>query len=129
MWRIRGRAGCTELLRDNAEGGVDDIEVGIDPHRRGEEARTVAGVAVEEVAIVEIAIGAGISNRLRRLMDRKIVGLTEHYLSPACPSIAGLGRWVQYRDGGRDRQRHRLRLRRLCLSLCLCLCLCLRQRS
>ena len=42
---------------EHAERGVDDVEMRIDAQRGGEEHRPVRRVAVEEIAVVEIAVG------------------------------------------------------------------------
>src|SRR3546814_3377525 len=44
-------------IDDDAEARVDDAELGIESHRRGEEDRPVGAGAVEEIAVVEIAVG------------------------------------------------------------------------
>ena len=41
---------------DQGEGGVDDVQMGIDAHGDGEELLAIAGVPVEEVSIVEVPI-------------------------------------------------------------------------
>ena len=71
----RGTNVVLAAVADHRERRVDDVQVRIDAHRGGEEVLAVAGVAVEEVAVVEVAIRAGIGDRLRRLVDRVIVGL------------------------------------------------------
>jgi hypothetical protein len=68
-----------DAVADDDEGRIGNVQVRIDAKRCGEE-RSVAvagGVAVEEVAVVENADGAGLGDRLRRLMDRKVVTLAQ----------------------------------------------------
>ena len=61
--------------RDSA---VDDVEVRVDTHRGGEEGFAVGAVAVEEIAVVEIAVRAGKSDRIGRLVDRIIIRFAQH---------------------------------------------------
>ena len=45
---------------DHAEGGVDHVAVGVEPHRRREEQACVPGVAVEEVAVVVVDVAGAV---------------------------------------------------------------------
>jgi hypothetical protein len=65
-------------VNQEAEGGVDDVKLRIDAKRGGEEDRAVGAVAVEEVAIVEVAVAAGKGNRLWCLVNRIVVAECEH---------------------------------------------------
>jgi hypothetical protein len=74
----RGVQAVLHTAADDREVGVGHVQVRIDPECDGEELGPVRRIAVEEVAIVEIPVGARIGDRLRRLVDRKIVGLGQH---------------------------------------------------
>ena len=61
-----GMDAMLHTVADHGEMRVDDVEMRVDPQRGGEEAAAIGGITVEEIAVVEIAVGAGIGNRLRR---------------------------------------------------------------
>src|SRR3546814_6527810 len=65
-------------IDDDAEARVDDAELGIESHRRGEEDRPVGAGAVEEIAVVEIAVGPREGHRLACLVQRIIVAFCQH---------------------------------------------------
>src|SRR3546814_5769829 len=65
-------------IDDDAKAGVDDAELGIEAHRRGEKDRSVGAGAVEEIAVIEIAVGAREGHRLARLVQRIIVAFGQH---------------------------------------------------
>ncbi len=72
----------------HAEVRVDDIEMRIDPERGGEETAAIGSIAVEEIAVVEIAIRAREGHRLRGLVERKIVAHGQgHQFSPCNAAI------------------------------------------
>jgi hypothetical protein len=54
---------------------VGDVEMGIDAQSYREESRPVGIVAVEEITVVEVAVGAGERDRLGGLVERVIVAL------------------------------------------------------
>src|SRR5690606_3166301 len=87
----RGMDVALYAVDDDAERRIHDVEVRIDAERGGEEHFAIARVTVEEIAIVEIAVGARKRDRLRCLMNRKIVRLGEHVTGlPSRPaSMAG----------------------------------------
>ena len=68
-------------LNQQAKRGVDHIEMGIDAERGGEEHRPVRRVAIEEIAVVKVAVGAGKRHRLRRLVDRIVIAPCQHGVS------------------------------------------------
>src|SRR3546814_18690147 len=65
-------------IDDDAEARVDDAELGIESHRRGEEDRPVGAGAAEEIAIVEIAVGPREGHRLACLVQRIIIAFCQH---------------------------------------------------
>ncbi len=58
---------------------IDNVEMWIDPQRGGEEPAPVGGITIEEIAVVEIAIGARIGHRLGGLVDRIFVSAAENH--------------------------------------------------
>jgi hypothetical protein len=58
--------------------GVGHAQRRIDPIGHCHEGRAVRRIGVEEIAVVEIPVGAGVGDRLRRLVDREIVTLGQH---------------------------------------------------
>ena len=77
-----GSAQIVLLAADrDAEGGVHDIELGVDAEGGGEEDFAVGAVAVEEIAVIEIAVAAGQSHRFRRLVQRIFVAFCQHVAS------------------------------------------------
>ena len=62
----------------HAERRIDDAELRIKAHRGGEKHRSVGRIAVEEIAVVEIAVGACECDRLGALVQREIVALGQH---------------------------------------------------
>jgi hypothetical protein len=92
-------------IADDVEMCVDDIEVRIDAERRGEEAAAVRRVAVEEIAVVEIAIGACKGDRLRRLVDREFVAPgQDHQFSPLKTAILPCSRASEQAPRAIDRK-------------------------
>ena len=65
----------------DAEGGVHDVELGIDAEGGGEEDAAVGAIAVEEIAVVKIAVAAGQRHRFRGLVQRIFVALGQHVAS------------------------------------------------
>jgi hypothetical protein len=72
-------------VADHREVGVGHVQVGIDPEGDGEELCPVRLVAVEEIAVIEIPVGAGIGDGIGSLVDREVVGLGEHGRSSGWP--------------------------------------------
>jgi hypothetical protein len=62
------------VAADDAERGIHDVQVGVDAQRGREEQPAVLAVAVEEVAVVEVAVGARVGDRLGGLVDGIVVG-------------------------------------------------------
>src|SRR6185312_5302623 len=60
------------------EGRIHYIQVGIDAEGDGKIERTVGRIAVEEVAVVKVAVRAGCGDRFGQLVDGKIVGFGQH---------------------------------------------------
>jgi len=65
----------------HAEGGVHDVELRVDAEGGGEEDAAVCAIAVEEIAVVEIAVAPGQCHRFRRLVQRVIVAFCQHVAS------------------------------------------------
>ena len=63
---------------------VDDVQMRVNAHGGGEKQRAIGGLAIEEVAVIEIAVGAGDGHRFRCLVDRIIVALGQHLRILAC---------------------------------------------
>src|ERR1700709_1150901 len=76
-------------VHDHRERSVHHVQMRINAQRGGEEDAAVHRVAVEEIAVVEIAICAGGGNRLGQLMDGIVVGLGKHGASLTGPAGAG----------------------------------------
>ena len=76
--RARHEDGGLLAPAQDRDGGIDDIEVRIDAHRGGEEGAAIGAVAVEEEAVIEIAVRAGKGDRFGRLVDRILVSGGEH---------------------------------------------------
>jgi hypothetical protein len=56
--------------------GIGDVEMRINAKGHGEKPGPILAIAIEEIAVIKIAVGAGKRDRFRRLMDRIII--------PAC---------------------------------------------
>ena len=78
----RGVEVVLDPIADHRKMRVGNIEVGIDAKCHREKARAIGGIAIEEIAIIEIAVGPRIGNRLGRLMQRKIIAFGQHASSP-----------------------------------------------
>ena len=91
----RGMQVVLHAIDDHAERGVHDVQQRVDAECGGKEQRAVRGVAVEEVAVVEVAVGAGVGNWLGGLVDRVVVALGQHRrilrggAAPRCLFILG----------------------------------------
>jgi len=59
-------------------GGTTDRRFLLSDERGGEKDRSVGTVAVEEIAVVEIAVGARNRHRLRRLVERIVIAFGQH---------------------------------------------------
>jgi len=74
--------GDFNAIPDDDEGGVCDVQMRIDAE--GNRKKSVIagrlGIAVEEITVVEVAVGTRKSDRLGGLMDRIIVRLAQHGL-------------------------------------------------
>ena len=83
-----GMDAMLHTVADHGEMRVDDVEMRVDPQCRGKEAAAIGGITVEEVPVVEIAVGAGIGNRLRGLVDRVIIPTAQdHQIASFSASI------------------------------------------
>ena len=58
---------------------VDNVEMRIDAQGNREKAPPIGRVAVEEIAVVEIAVGAREGHRFRRLVDRIVVSAAQDH--------------------------------------------------
>ena len=58
-----------------AKAGVGDVQVRIDPERHGEKVIALCAITVEEIPIIEIAIGPAVGDGFAGLMDRIVVAL------------------------------------------------------
>ena len=77
--RARGAHAVLHAADDHAERGIDDPDVRINSHCGGEVGLALAEIAIEEKSIVEIPVaGENLLHRLRRLMNRIVVALTDH---------------------------------------------------
>ena len=60
------------------EGGIHDVQVWVHTQCGRKEHVATGGITVEEVTVIEVAVGAGVGDGLRRLMDRIVIALGEH---------------------------------------------------
>jgi hypothetical protein len=67
----------------HAEVRIDDVQRRVGPECDREVAGQVRLVTAEEVAVVEVAVAAGVGDGLRRLVDRELVGGGEHAADPS----------------------------------------------
>src|SRR6185503_17912263 len=98
---------------EQAERRIDHIEMRVNAQRRRKEERPIGRIAIEEIAVVEIAVAARKRQRLRRLMDWVVIAPCEHGVSPvfrgsleagvAPAQAAGLG-WRARPVSGRSRR-------------------------
>src|SRR5205814_8441008 len=74
-----GVQGRLDAVAHHDKGGVRDVEMRVDAEGDRKEGGVsgLCRIAVEEVAVVEIAVGARIGDRLRRLVNGKIVALAQ----------------------------------------------------
>ena len=65
---------------------IGDVEVRIDPERDRHERAAIGQIGVEEIAIVEIAIGARERDWLGGLVNRIVIALGQHRNRLSCVS-------------------------------------------
>ena len=70
-----------DAIASHREVGIGDIEMRIDAKSGRKEAGSVRLIAIEEIAIIEIAVGPGIGNRLGCLVQREVVPFGQYHLS------------------------------------------------
>jgi hypothetical protein len=58
--------------------GIHDVQMWINAKGRSEEKFAVGSVAIEEIAIIKIAVGARKGNRIGRLMDWEVIAFGQH---------------------------------------------------
>ena len=75
---------------------VDNVEMRIDAQRDGEKAAAIGRVAVEEIAVVEIAVGAREGHRFRRLVDRIVVSAAQNHY------VASFNIWILSRSSASE---------------------------
>ncbi len=81
MQDLRAENGSLDPAFHPAEGGIHDVQMGIHAECCRKALLPIGALPLEEIAIVEVAVGAGSGNGLGPLVHRIIIGLAQH-LSP-----------------------------------------------
>src|SRR6516225_9268141 len=85
----RSMQGDLNAIPDDDEGGVCDVQMRIDAEGNRKESAIARRlrIAVEEITVVEVAVGTRKSNRLGGLMNGIVVRLAQHGLPPLVSRI------------------------------------------